>query len=233
MKFNNLIKGKLIKRYLRFLADVELENEEIVKVHCTNTGSMKSVVVPGADVLISPAKDPNRKTKFTWEMIQIKGQWVGVNTANANKLAFEWVSNNEIPGLQNLQVLRTEKKFADSRFDIYGHDGEKEVWMEVKNVSLKEGDYALFPDAVTTRGQKHLKTLMKVIDDGHRAAMIYVIQRSDVNQFAAAKEIDMDYAHLLEDAKQKGVEVYACQAKLSEKSIDLWRVLELNFPNRN
>lgn len=225
MKFNKLIKGKLIKRYLRFLADVELENGEVVTAHCTNTGSMKSVVVSGADVLISPAKDPNRKTKFTWEMIRINGQWVGVNTANANKLAFEWVRDNEITGLQNLQDLRTEKKYGDSRFDIYGHDGNREVWIEVKNVSMKEGDDALFPDAVTTRGQKHLKTLMNVVKQGHRAAMIYVIQRSDVNQFAAAKEIDAEYAELLEEAKNKGVEVYACQATLNENEISLWRIL--------
>lgn len=225
MKFKSLIKGKLIKRYMRFLADVELENGEKVTAHCTNTGSMKSVNVPGAEVLLSPVNDPKRKTKFTWEMIKINDQWAGVNTSNANKLAFEWVSNNEIPGLKNLQNLRTEKKFGDSRFDIYGHDGAKQVWMEVKNVSLKEGDFALFPDAVTTRGQKHLKTLMQVIDEGHRAAMIYVIQRSDINQFAAAKEIDSDYTRLLEEAQQKGVEVYACQAMLSETKIELWKVL--------
>lgn len=225
MKFNKLIKGKLIKRYMRFLADVELENGEKVTAHCTNTGSMKSVNIPGADVLLSPVNDPKRKTKFTWEMIKINSQWAGVNTANANKLAFEWVSNNEIPGLKNLQDLRTEKKFHDSRFDIYGYDGEKQVWMEVKNVSLKEGDFALFPDAVTTRGQKHLKTLMQVVEQGHRAAMIYVVQRSDINQFAAAKDIDPDYAKLLEEAKQKGVEVYVCQAVLSENEILLGRIL--------
>ena len=225
MKFNKLIKGKLIKRYMRFLADVELENGEKVTAHCTNTGSMKSVVVPGADVLLSPVNNPNRKTKFTWEMIEINGKWAGVNTSNANELAFEWVSNNEIPGLQNLNDLKREKKFDDSRFDIYGHDGNRQVWMEVKNVSLKEGDFALFPDAVTTRGQKHLKTLMKVVEGGHRAAMIYVIQRSDVNSFAAAKEIDPEYARLLEKEKKKGVEVYACQTKLSEDEIKLWRML--------
>jgi len=225
MKFNKLTKGRLIKRYLRFLADVELENGEKVTAHCTNTGSMKSVNIPGADVLLSPVNDPKRKTKFTWEMIKINDQWAGVNTSNANSLAFEWVSNNEIPGLQNLKDLKREQKFGDSRFDIYGFDGEKQVWIEVKNVSLKEGEFALFPDAVTTRGQKHLKTLMQVIEEGHRAAMIYVIQRSDVNHFAAAKEIDPTYARLLEEAKQKGVEVYACQAKLSETSIELWRVL--------
>jgi len=150
MKFENLTKGKLIKRYMRFLADVELESGEKVVAHCTNTGSMKSVVVPGADVLLSPVNNPNRKTKFTWEMIRINSEWAGVNTANANELAFEWVSNNEIEGLQNLKDLKREKKFEDSRFDIYGHDGEKQVWMEVKNVSLKEKDFALFPDAVTT-----------------------------------------------------------------------------------
>lgn len=221
MKFKGWIQGKLIKRYKRFLAEVELEDGNIIIAHCTNTGSMKSCLLPGAPVLLSPNDNPNRKTKFTWEAIEINGTWVGVNTNRANQWAFECVTNNDIQGLKNLKDLRAEKKFGDSRFDIYGHDGEKEVWMEVKNVSMKEGDFALFPDAPTSRGQKHLKTLMQIVKSGQRAAMIYVIQRNDIKYFSAAKDIDPLYAELLEDAKRVGVEVYILQATLTESEVKL------------
>lgn len=227
MKFEGWIKGKLIKRYLRFLAEVELADGSVITAHCTNTGSMKSCLLPGAPVLLSPNDNPNRKTKFTWEAIEIEYTWIGVNTNRANQWAFEWVAKNEIPGLEYLQDLKREKKFGDSRFDIYGHDGEKEVWMEVKNVSMKEGDFALFPDAPTTRGQKHLKTLMQIVKDGQRAAMIYVIQRSDIQYFAAAKEIDPLYAELLEEAKKVGVEVYALQVELSKNAAFLKTIIQI------
>lgn len=226
MQFNNLIKGKLIRRYKRFLADIELENEEVVIAHCTNTGSMKSVIEEGAPVLISLSNNPNRKTKYTWEMIFINGSWVGVNTANANKIAKEIVLANNISGLQNLQQLKSEVKIMDSRLDFFGIDTEgTEVWIEVKNVSMKEGDWALFPDAVTTRGQKHLKTLMEIKKQGHRAAMIYIIQRSDVKYFAAAQNIDPEYSKLLQVAKKNGVEVYPVQMKLNEKGIHFHKEL--------
>lgn len=225
MRFENLVKGRLIRRYKRFLADVELENGTIITAHCTNTGSMKSCVEEGAPVLLSPAADKTRKTPFTWEMIWINQAWVGVNTNNANKIAFELVSKSIIVGLQGLTNLRREVKYGDSRFDIFGMDGQHEVWMEVKNVSMKEGDWVLFPDAVTTRGQKHLKTLMAVKKAGHRAAMIYIIQRTDVSKFAAALEVDPEYARLLEEAKKAGVEVYAVQVSLSPQGIEFLAML--------
>ncbi|NOR88140.1 MAG: DNA/RNA nuclease SfsA [Bacteroidales bacterium] len=223
--FENLIKGRLIKRYKRFLADVELENGEIITAHCTNTGSMKSCIEEGAPVLLSPANDPKRKTKYTWEMIWINKSWVGVNTNHANTMAFELIKNNHIPSLVGLTSLKREVRFQDSRFDIFGMDGQQEIWIEVKNVSMKEGDWALFPDSPTTRGQKHLKTLITAKEAGHRAAMIYIIQRTDIKYFAAAKEIDPKYAQLLELAKEKGVEVYAIQVKLSKSGMKLFQLL--------
>jgi sugar fermentation stimulation protein A len=226
MKFQNLVKGRLIKRYKRFLADIELETGEIITAHCTNTGSMKSVYIPGAEVLISPVDNSKRKTKFTWEMIRINGIWVGVNTNNANALAYEWILDNKISGLNNLKDLKKEKKYGDSRFDIYGHDGKKQVWIEIKNVSLKEGDFALFPDAVTSRGQKHLKTLIEIVEKGQRAAMIYVIQRTDIYKFAPAYKIDPIYAKRYYEAKNTGVEIYVCQARPDETGIEYLRELK-------
>ncbi len=226
MQLNKLIKGKLLRRYKRFLADIELENGEIVIAHCTNTGSMKSVIEKGAPVLISPSDNPNRKTKYTWEMIFINKAWAGVNTTNANKVAKEIVLANKIVGLQNLQQLKSEVKIRNSRLDFFGIDiNGIEVWMEVKNVSMKEGEWALFPDAVTTRGQKHLKTLMEIKKQGHRAAMIYIIQRSDVEFFGIAHHIDPEYSNLLQVAKEAGVEVYPVQMKLDEKGIHFYKEL--------
>jgi len=217
MKFQLLIKGKLLKRYKRFLADIELENGEIVIAHCTNTGSMKSVIEEGAPVLLSPSNNPKRKTKYTWEMIWINDAWAGVNTSNANMLAREMLENNQISGLRYLQELKAEVKYTDSRLDFFAKDKNgNQVWIEVKNVSMKEGEDALFPDAKTTRGQKHLKTLMELKKQGHRAAMIYIVQRSDVKYFGAADKIDPQYANLLAEAKAKGVEVVVYEPALKE-----------------
>lgn len=220
-----LVHGTLIKRYKRFLADVILDNGEEVTAHCTNSGSMKSCLENGAEVYLSPVNDPKRKTKFTWEMIKINGDWVGINTGNPNKLAFEAISGGEIPGLDNYTAVRREVKFNDSRFDVFAENENEKCFVEVKNVTLKEGNYALFPDAVTTRGQKHLKTLAEVKKQGMRAVMLYIVQRSDVEIFAPAKEIDPDYTNALKQAIAEGVEVIVMQAKVTPEKIALVKKL--------
>jgi len=228
MKFaQTLIHGRLIKRYKRFLADVKLDNGEVITAHCTNSGSMKSCLENGAEVYLSPVDDPNRKTKFTWEMIKINGDWVGINTGNPNKLAYEAVKNGEIEKLKGYTEVQREVTFGDSRFDVMAKNRNETCFIEVKNVTLKEGDYALFPDAVTSRGKKHLETLIKVKEKGMRAVMLYIIQRTDVNIFAPAKEIDPEYSKALEIAKKKGVEIIPMQAKVSPEKIEL--IKELPF----
>lgn len=222
MQFNTpLIHGKLIKRYKRFLADVLLDNGETVVAHCTNSGTMLSCLETGADVYLTPVNDPKRKTKFTWEMIWINQNWVGVNTSWPNVLAYEAIKNQEIEKLKGYSLVKREVKFDDSRFDIYCENNQEKCFVEVKNVTLKEGDLARFPDAVTSRGQKHLKTLIEVKKQGYRAVMLYIIQRSDVIGFAPARNIDPDYALALELAIYNGVEVIAIQAKVTPESIVL------------
>jgi sugar fermentation stimulation protein A len=216
-----LIHGTLIKRYKRFLADIKLDNGEIVTAHCTNSGSMKSCLENGAEVYLSPVNDPKRKTRFTWEMIKINGDWVGINTGNPNKIAFEAISKGEIPGLENYTTVKREVKFGDSRFDVFAENDLEQCFVEVKNVTLKDGKYALFPDAVTTRGQKHLKTLIEVKKQGMRAVMLYIVQRTDVEFFAPAAEIDSNYADALKEAVSAGVEVFAMQAKVTSVKIEL------------
>lgn len=216
-----LVHGFLVKRYKRFLADVMLDTGEIVVAHCTNSGSMKSCIENGAEVYLSPVADATRKTWFTWEMIKINGNWVGINTANPNKIAFESISNGIIPELAGYTRVLREVTFGDSRFDIYAENGTEKCFVEVKNVTMKEGKYALFPDSVTTRGQKHLKTLMDVKAAGMRAVMLYIIQRTDVEVFAPAVEIDPVYAKKLKTAVAAGVEIIAMQAEVSPEDIFL------------
>ncbi len=230
MKFEKkLIKGKLIKRYKRFLTDVMLESGEIVVAHCTNSGTMKTCIEEGAPVLLTPVDDPKRKTKFTWEMIFINNDWIGINTSHPNLLVFEAIKNNEIELLKGYTEVKREVKWEDSRFDVMAKNDQETCFVEVKNVTMKSGEYAIFPDAVTTRGRKHLETLIRVKKAGMRAVMFYVIQRSDVDYFDTANEIDPEYGKTLRKAVKAGVEIIAMQAKVTPEEISLVRELEINL----
>ncbi|PLX09743.1 MAG: DNA/RNA nuclease SfsA [Marinilabiliales bacterium] len=230
MKFEKkLVKGKLIRRYKRFLSDIELENGEQVIAHCTNSGSMKTCLEEGADVYLSPVNDPKRKTKFTWEMIFINNAWIGINTMVPNKLAYDAISNGEIDKLRGYTNVRREVKFGDSRFDIYAENDHEKCFVEVKNVTMKVGDSALFPDAVSSRGRKHLETLIEVKKSGIRAVMLYVVQRMDVEFFGLAEDIDPAYASSLRKAIKHGVELIAVQAKASPERIQIVKELEVKY----
>jgi sugar fermentation stimulation protein A len=222
-----LIRGTLIKRYKRFLADVQLEDGTVVTAHCTNSGSMKTCLEEGAPVCLTPVNDPKRKTKFTWEMIFINGGWIGINTSMPNLLAYEAIRDGKIEKLKGYTFVKREVTFGDSRFDIFAENDREKCFVEVKNVTMKAGDFARFPDAVTTRGRKHLETLIKVKESGMRAVMLYVIQRMDVQQFGPARDIDPDYAAALERAVKAGVEVIPVQAEVSPERIEI--VKELPF----
>ena len=224
-----LIHGTLIRRYKRFLADIRLDNGTEIVAHCTNSGTMKSCLENGAEVYLTPVSDAKRRTKFTWEMIKINGDWIGVNTGNPNKLAFEAVSAGVIPELSGYSTVKREVQFGNSRFDILAENDNEKCFVEVKNVTMKEGKYALFPDSVTVRGQKHLKTLMEVKAAGMRAVMFYIIQRSDTEIFAPAINIDPDYAKMLKTAVNAGVEVIAMQAKVTPEKIELVRKLPVEI----
>ena len=224
-----LIKGKLIKRYKRFLADIQLENGEIVLAHCTNSGSMKSCIEPGADVMLSPVDDPKRKTRFTWEMIKINNSWVGVNTMNPNRLAFEEIIAGNIPGLEGYTHVQREVQFEDSRFDLMAANEHETCFIEVKNVTMMENGTALFPDAVTERGRKHLETLVKVKQQNMRAVMLYIIQRTDAQVFMPAYEIDPRYAATMKKAVEEGVEIIPLQVLVTPETILPLKILPLQF----
>lgn len=226
MKYDELISGKLVKRYKRFLTDVELEDGTIALAHCPNSGSMKSCLEEGAEVRISPVKDPKRKTRFTWEMIKIGEGWIGINTGIPNQLAFEWITSGTLPGFDHYTDVRREVKWDDSRFDVEAKNEQERCFVEVKNVTLKEGEMARFPDAVTSRGKKHLETLIKAKQQGIRAVMLYIVQRSDVDRFAPASDIDPEYSEALKRAVNQGVEVIVAQARVSPEGVSFDRLLE-------
>jgi sugar fermentation stimulation protein A len=231
MKFDKpLTHGRLIQRYKRFLADVKLDDGKKTTAHCTNSGSMKSCLEEDAEVYMTPVDDPNRKTKYTWEMIKINGSWVGINTNVPNRLAYEALKNGEIKKLSGYDKVMREVTFENSRFDIYAENSKEQLFVEVKNVTLKDGNYALFPDAITKRGKKHLESLIRVKEQGIRAAMLYVIQRTDVEIFSPAWNIDPEYAKTLKKAYDKGVEIIPVQAKVTPEEIYISKELpfELN-----
>jgi sugar fermentation stimulation protein A len=203
-----LVEGRLLQRYKRFLADVELADGSIVTAHCTNTGSMETCWERGDRVLIELAANPERKLKYTWLACERPGGWVGVETGMPNRVMAEAARRDAIPGLQGLGAVRTEVKYGveNSRIDVLASDaGGRLVFIEVKNTTLKEGRFALFPDAVSERGTKHLRELQAMVREGHRAAIAFFIHRTDVEAFDAAREIDPAYAAELDRAALAGV----------------------------
>lgn len=230
MKFTSkLVQGKLIKRYKRFLADVELEDGSVVTAHCTNSGSMKSCLEEGAPVYLSPVDDPKRKTKFTWEMIYINNGWIGINTMIPNKLVYEAIRDGIIDKLQGYTEVKREVTFRDSRFDIYAENDQEKCFIEVKNVTMKDGSFARFPDAITSRGKKHLETLMEVKNQGMRAVMLYIIQRTDVEIFGPAWNIDPEYSNALVKAYENGVEIIPMVAEVSPVEIRILKEIKFNL----
>lgn len=224
-----LIHGRLIRRYKRFLADVKLDDGRTVTAHCTNSGSMKSCLEEGAEVYLTPVDDPKRRTKFTWEMIRINDGWVGINTGVPNKLAYEALVSNSIFSLRGYTTVRREVKFGNSRIDLFAENDREKCFIEVKNVTLKEGRFARFPDARTERGLKHLNELMEIRRQGMRAVMLYVVQRTDVEIFGPAWDIDPAYSKTLLQAFENGVEVIPVMAHVSPEKIEFGRVLPFDL----
>lgn len=225
-----LIEASILKRYKRFLADIDLGNK-VITAHVPNTGSMQSCWEPNWKCALSVSKNPDRKMPHTLELIHNGESWIGVNTANANKLAKIWLTQNMLPELSGYQTVVPEKKIGLSRVDFYleNHSSEPPCWVEVKNVTLKLDGHAQFPDSVSERGQKHLRELMEIKRSGLRAAMLYVIQREDVNKFSPAVSIDPTYAQLLRDAHKAGVEIYAYQCKMGLDALTLGKSLKVEL----
>jgi len=204
-----LLEGRLLRRYQRFLTDVELADGAVVTAHTPNTGSMKQCSVPGHRVLISFADNPARKLPYTLELIEVEGYWVDTHTHRTNRVVEEGLRRGWIDGLAGFEV-RPEFPYHDSRIDFLLEKPGEKVLVEVKNVTLCcEPHVACFPDAVTARGQKHLRELLRARQEGYRAVIFFLVQRGEATAFTPADAIDPEYGRLLRQVTAAGVEALA------------------------
>ena len=215
MKWPKLIQGTLIRRYQRFKAEVRLRNNHMVTALCPNTGSMIACSEPGRPVYLSRQNAPHRKLKYTWEIIKMPTSLVGVNTGVPNKLVKESILAGKIPELTGYDRVRSEVPYGrNSRIDLLLEKDRQQCFVEIKNCTLVENGVACFPDAVTTRGQKHLKELQQQVRQGHRSVMFYLVQRMDAGLFRPADHIDSEYGRGLRQAVKAGVEILVYDVRI-------------------
>ena len=224
----SLIKGKLIKRYKRFFIDAKI-NKEIVTAHCPNTGSMKGLLDEGNDVYLLKHNDPKRKLKFGLEIIKAQKNLVGVNTHMANKIVNHGLKNNFIKELKDSDTIKPEVFFnKETRFDFLIEKNKQKIFLEVKNVTLfRDKKTAEFPDAVTSRGSKHLLTLIDAIKKGYKAYLIFLVQIQNMENFKIAKDIDSEYYKNYLAAKKAGVNFLAYRCKISSKEVFIEKKIKI------
>ena len=229
----DLVHARLIKRYKRFLADVRLDNGEVITVHCPNTGSMKNCVEESAEIWLSDSDNPKRKYRYTWEyLITSRGHYIGVNAGKANQLVQSAIRDDLVEQLAGYKTIRPEVKYGDenSRIDLLLRDvSRKDCYVEVKSVTLLEDPpsrgIGYFPDAVSERGSKHLRELIRVSQSDARSVLFFCVQHTGINEVRPADHIDREYGKLLRDALHSGVEVLAYKVRKSDKGFRLWRDL--------
>ena len=227
---NKLISGLFIKRYKRFFVDIKISNK-IITAHCPNTGSMYGLLKKGNKVWISKSNNPNRKLKYTLEIIEDENSKVGVNTHSTNKIVYHALQNNLIEGFDNILEIKQEVKFGlNTRFDFLVSSKKYKAFIEVKNVTLsREKDLAEFPDAITTRGLKHINELLKASKKNYKIFILYLIQRDDCKSFAIAKDIDPNYSNALSKAVKNKLNILCYDCKFSSKGIKLNSKIELKI----
>jgi len=223
MKFKNeLISGLLIKRYKRFFVDIKINNQ-IITAHCPNTGSMHGLLKKGNKVWVSKSDNPNRKLKYTLEIIEVGKSKVGVNTHSTNKIVYNALQNNLIKEFKNSFKIKPETNFGtNTRFDFLVLNKKNKFFIEVKNVTLsRKTGVAEFPDSVTVRGLKHINELIKASKKNYKIFILYLIQRNDCKTFSIAKDIDPDYAYALSKAVKNKLNILCYDCKFSLKGIKL------------
>ena len=229
MKFtNSLIKGKLVKRYKRFFAEIRLD-KEVVVAHCPNTGSMMGLLNEKNEVYISKNDNPKRKLKYTLEIIKVNKNLVGVNTHFANKIAYHGLSNNLIKEISNNDNIKPEVFFdKETRFDFLVEKNKQKIFVEVKNVTLfRNENTAEFPDSITSRGSKHLKALIEAIKKGYKSYLLFLVQIQGIESFKIAKDIDKEYYENYLLAKKAGVIFLAYRCKIDSKEIKIEKKIKI------
>ena len=226
---NELISGLFVKRYKRFFVDVIID-KKIVTAHCPNTGSMQGLLVRDNKVWLTKSNDPKRKLKYTLQIIENNGSKVGINTHLTNKIVLDALKNNKIKNFNAVEI-KTEVKFGNNtRFDFLITESNSKKFIEVKNVTLSRTDkLAEFPDAVTSRGAKHIDELIKAKIKGYDVYLMFVVQREDCDQFSIARDIDPKYADLLSDAVKKKLNILCYDCKFSPKGIKLNKQIKIKI----
>ena len=227
---NKLISGLFIKRYKRFFVDVKINNE-IITAHCPNTGSMYGLLKAGNKVWVSKSNNPKRKLKYTLEIIEDNKSKVGVNTHFANKIVLHALRDKLIKEFKNISMIKPETKFGkNSRFDFLIINKKNKIFIEVKNVTLsRKKGLAEFPDAITTRGLKHINELVKAAKKNYKIFILYLIQRNDCMTFSIANDIDSNYAKALEKAVKNNLNILCYDCKFSAKGIKLNKKIKINI----
>ena len=231
MNFNKtLISGEFIKRYKRFFVDIKIGNI-VITAHCPNTGSMMGLLKKGNKVWLSESNNPKRKLKYSLQIIEDQKSKIGINTHLTNKIVFDALNKGSIKDFKNLDSIKKEVKFGqNTRFDFLLSKKNKKTFVEVKNVTLsRKNRIAEFPDAITTRGLKHIKELLNAKKKGFDAYLLFVIQRNDCNKFEIAKDIDPEYCELLIKAVKKNLKILSYDYKFSSKGIELNRNIEFKI----
>ena len=229
-----LISGTILKRYKRFFVDVKLDDGSTVTAHCPNTGSMKTCIDSGWPCLLSYHDNPARKLKYGLEMTSNGETWIGVNTQRPNSLVKDAIISGEIPELIGYTNIQPEFRLENSRIDLLLSNDKEKCFVEIKNVTLRGAKKeALFPDAVTERGKKHLDELISLKKTGNRACIFFLVQREDVNSFRPAFEIDINYSEKLKEASLLGVEILVYQTCLSPKGIKISKALPFTIPQQS
>ncbi|TDO95735.1 DNA/RNA nuclease SfsA [Marinomonas balearica] len=221
---DRLVQGRLIKRYKRFLADIMLDNGELITAHCPNTGSMKRCQQEGARVWVSKSDNPKRKLAYTWELVEVDGQFLAcINTSRPNKLVGEAIAAGVVSELHGYNEMKAEVKYGkNSRIDWLLSNGDGKCYVEVKNVTLLESNgQGYFPDAVTDRGRKHLYELIQMVEEGNRAVLFFCVSHTGITSVTAAEHIDIKYAQSLKEAIEKGVEVIAYRVDISTDGMSI------------
>jgi sugar fermentation stimulation protein A len=232
MKFTQtLIPGRLIKRYKRFLADIRLDSGEVITAHTPNSGSMLGLTGPGNRVYLFHHQNSHRKLPFAWEIVEVGRVKVGINTHLSNRLVEEGIQNGVITELHGYGTIEREKNYGEnSRIDLLlGGSNREPCFVEVKNVTLVDGEIAYFPDAVTERGLKHLRELSQMARQGNRSVLCFVLQRSDGKWIAPADHIDPEYGVGLRLAARQGVEIIGYRAQVGLEEIRLFESVPIRF----
>ena len=228
MKYEKIVHGQFDQRINRFIAEVTIDGEK-ERVHVKNTGRLKELFLPGADVLLEETNNPNRKTKYSLTAVMKQGLWVNIDSQAPNKVAFEAIQDGKIPEIGEITALKREVTYGASRFDLYFEQGNQKGFIEVKGVTLEKDGIAMFPDAPTTRGTKHVLELAKAVEEGYKCAILLVVQLKGCLEFVPNRETDPAFADALMQAAEAGVQILAYDTVVTEDGLVFDQAIPVNL----